>query len=404
MKLLFLSNVFPNPWQPTKGTFNLELLRALARRHEVRVVAPVSWVEEWQGRRKGGARPGAGRRAVVGGIETHYPRFYYPPKVLRSLYGEFFWYSVRPTVRRLLDESRPDAVIGYWAHPDGEAALRVARSVNVPGVVMVGGSDVLLLARQSRRRRCVAAVLRQADAVVTASRDLKEKVAAFGIDPGKIHVAYRGVATDRFIPGDRHEARRRLGIPVDRPTLLWVGRMVPVKGLDVLLQACGRLRDQGVAFRLHLVGDGPLGKVLEAETHNRGLSGAVSFVGSVPHEALPDWYQAADLTVLPSRSEGVPNVLRESAACGTPFVASRVGGIAEIAEPDRDRLVAPEDPAALAEAIAASLREASPARPAGNSPAGWDEAAEALVRILQPLVGAGGVHNPTEEAQHAACC
>jgi glycosyltransferase involved in cell wall biosynthesis len=404
MKLLFLSNVFPSPYQPTKGTFNLELLRALARRHEVRVVAPVSWVDEWQARRRGIAPLSACRQSVVGGIETHYPRFYYPPRVLRNLYGEFFWFSVRPTIRRLLDEGPPDAVLSYWAHPDGEAALRIAGSAGVPGVVMVGGSDVLVLAQRPRRRRCIGAVLRRADAVITASRDLKEKVADLGVNPGKIHVAYRGVATDRFIPGDLHEARRRLGLAADMPMLLWVGRMVPVKGLDVLLEACSRLRDDGLAFRLYLVGDGPLRKSLELETHARGLSAAVSFVGSVLHDDLPDWYRAADLTVLPSRSEGVPNVLRESAACATPFVASRVGGIVEIAEPGRDGLVAPEDPAALAEAIARSLQERPSARQVGKPPAGWDEAAEAITSILQPLVDGRTDLAPTEEVDHVPCC
>lgn len=387
MNLLFLSNVFPNPWQPTRGTFNLEMLRALARRHTVRVISPVSWVDEWQARRKGGPRLDGERRATVGGVEAYYPRFYYPPKVLRGLYGEFLWQSVRPTARRLLAQERPDIVLGYWIHPDGDVTLRIARSVGAPGVVMSGGSGVLVLARNAARRRCIQRVLSQADAVITASQDLSEKVAALGVDPGKIHLAYRGVDTDRFCPGDAGAARHRLGIPADGPVLLWVGRMVPVKGLDVLLAACSRLKDQEVAFRLYLVGDGPLRKALEAETRTRGLAATVSFAGSVLHEDLADWYRAADLTVLPSRSEGVPNVLRESAACGTPFVATRVGGIAEVAEPDRDRLVAPEDPEALAGAIAASLREGRPARAGGKLAAGWDEAAEAITRVLRPLVG-----------------
>jgi glycosyltransferase involved in cell wall biosynthesis len=405
MKILFLSNVFPNPYQPTKGTFNLELVRALSRRHGARVVSPVSWVDEWQYRGKAAAPLGGERRAVVGGVEVCYPRFYYPPRVLRSLYGKFLWHSIRPAVRRFLDEERPDVVLGYWAHPDGEVALRVASSVGAPGAVMVGGSDVLLLGRQPRRRRCIRGVLERADAVITASRDLKDQVAGFGIDPGRVHVAYRGVDPDRFFPGDRAEARRRLGLAAGDRVLLWVGRMVPVKGLDVLLAACGRLRDRGVAFRLHLVGDGPLRPALQEQARALGLSAAVAFAGSVPHDRLPDWYRAADLTVLPSRSEGVPNVLRESAACGTPFVASRVGGIAEVADPARDRLVPAEDPAALAEAVAASLREGRPSPHAGaaGSSAGWDEAAETVVRILQPLVAARTVRGPAEDALHAPC-
>ena len=142
MKLLLLTNVFPNPWQPTKGVFNLELARALARDHDVRVVAPVAWVDQW---------PGRPTEPPPATIEVHYPRFYYPPKVLRRLYGWFLWQSVRGTVRRLLRSFAPEAVIGYWAHPDGEVAVRIARMIDVPAVVMVGGSDVLMLARGGGR-------------------------------------------------------------------------------------------------------------------------------------------------------------------------------------------------------------------------------------------------------------
>src|SRR5437773_4249951 len=101
MKLLFLTNVFPNSGQPTKGVFNLELVRALAPGHEVRVIAPVAWVDEWQARQRGpGSTPG--RPDTLGGVEVHYPRFYYPPKMLRRFYGWFLWQSVRGTLQRLL--------------------------------------------------------------------------------------------------------------------------------------------------------------------------------------------------------------------------------------------------------------------------------------------------------------
>jgi glycosyltransferase involved in cell wall biosynthesis len=386
MNILFLSNVFPNPWQPTRGTFNLEMVQALARRHTVRVVSPLSWVDEWRLRRSGGPPLGPGRRATVGGVEAYYPRFYYTPRVLRGFYDTFLWYSIRPIVRRLLEEARPDVVLGYWVHPDGAVALRVARSVGATGVVMSGGSDVLVLARVPSRRRHIQRVLAEADAVLTASQNLSAKVAALDIDPTKIHVVSRGVDTGRFCPGDRREARRRLGLAADGPVLLWVGRMAPVKGLDVLLAACGGLRDRGLAFRLQLVGDGPLRRPLEAEARARGLSAVVSFVGLVPHDDLPDWYRAADLTVLPSYSEGVPNVLRESLACGTPFVASRVGGIPELAEGTACRLVAPGDPAALTEALAEVLTWPGPAEPVVSRSAGWDESAEALLAVLRPLL------------------
>jgi glycosyltransferase involved in cell wall biosynthesis len=183
------------------------------------------------------------------------------------------------------------------------------------------------------------------------------------------------------------EARRRLDVPSNIPALLWVGRMVPVKGLEVLIGACQRLRAGGQSFHLYLVGDGRLRESLQAEVAARGLGAVVTFVGNVTQADLGDWYRAADVTVLPSHSEGIPNVLRESLACGTPFVASRVGGIPEIADEASCTLVPPGDTAALADAlrVAISRRGAGLGRAAIRQ-GGWAESAESLTQVMRSLV------------------
>jgi glycosyltransferase involved in cell wall biosynthesis len=212
-----------------------------------------------------------------------------------------------------------------------------------------------------------------------------------GVPAGKIHVVARGVDTSRFAPGDQCAARRRLNIPCDVTAIVWVGRMVPVKGLDVLVEACDRLRAGEPRFHVYLVGDGYLRESLQADVAARGMADCVTFVGNVAHADLGDWYRAADFTVLPSRSEGIPNVLRESLACGTPFVASRVGGISEIAEEGSCTLVPPGDAAALAEALReAALRRPTPGGPGGVRvrQGGWAESAESLAGVLRPLVTA----------------
>jgi glycosyltransferase involved in cell wall biosynthesis len=107
--------------------------------------------------------------------------------------------------------------------------------------------------------------------------------------------------------------------------------------------------------RVYLVGAGSEMERVRRLAGQQGLGEVVRFAGPVPHDQLVQWYRAADLTVLASHSEGVPNVLLESIACGTPFVATRVGSIPEIADPTIDRLVPPGDPAALSGAMAATL-------------------------------------------------
>jgi glycosyltransferase involved in cell wall biosynthesis len=384
MKLLLVTNNFPNRWQPTKGIFNLSLARALARRDEVRVIAPILWGEELSARLRG--HDAHVLRNDTEGLEVAYPRFWYPPGVLHGKHDSFYWHSIRSTVRRVLARFQPDAVLSYWVHPDGAVANRIARLAGVPSGIIVGGSDVLVVPRRPRRRAGIVQTMEGADAILTVSQHLCNRVVSLGIDPGKVQVWRQGVDRDSFFPGDRVEARRRLGLPISGNLLLWVGRLVPVKGLDVLVRAARELRDRSVGYHLYLVGGGPLRAALEADVMQSGLAGQITFLGSKPPDQLPDWYRAADVTVLPSRSEGLPNVLRESLACGTRFVASDVGGVAEIARPDEDRLVPPDDPAALAEALVVAIEDGSNAVSHSFAPTSWEESAEHLVRIFLPLV------------------
>jgi glycosyltransferase involved in cell wall biosynthesis len=389
MRLLLITNVFPSPLHPTKGVFNLQLVRALRRANEIRVICPIAWTDEMMGR-SGRRRIPPERFHTADGTRVLFPRYYFPPKVFRRHYGSFMWYSVRGIVRDQLVGFRPDVILGYWAHPDGEVAVRAARLANVPALVMVGGSDVLLMTGNGARRQCVLNVLRAADRVVPVSNSLKEKLVEFGIESGKVRVVERGVDTSLFHPGDRDEARRKLGLKAFSPVLVWVGRMVPVKGLDVLLAACGVLRRQGLDFHLCLIGDGPLRGALARQADAEGIADAVRFIGAVPPDDLPDWYRAANVVVLPSRSEGVPNVLREAIACGIPYVASRVGGIPDLSSARCNRLVPPEDSRALADALAASFNaDANKRNPVpGQTGASGDWAASAatLSGVLRELV------------------
>jgi glycosyltransferase involved in cell wall biosynthesis len=384
MNVLLITNEFPSPYEPGKAVFNLAMARALARRHEVRVVSPISWTEAWSARRGGTKRLNARHCEMVDGIEVHYPRYYYPPRILRSQYGWFFWKSIRATIRELRKQHAVDVVLGYWAHPDGEAAVRAAREIGVPSVVTAAGSDVLVVTEDPRRRRRVASVLQGADAVVTVSKHLKEQIIKLGVDASKVHIWRRGVDCC-FTPGNRAESRELLGIPPGPPMLLWVGRMVPVKGLDVLMEACQKVCHRGLAIGVYLVGDGPLRRVLEADRDARGLRDTVHFVGSCKHDSLPHWYHAADFAILTSCSEGMPNVLCESLACGTPFISTDIGGVAELAAGHPDWLVKPGSAEALADAIERGVTIGL-SRPTQSQTIRWPESADALDRIFERLM------------------
>jgi len=348
-------------------------------------VAPVAWTRVLAARWRG-VRASAAVLKESGGPPPLHPTYYYPPGILRSAYGWFLWQSVRPCVARVLETFRPEAVLSYWAHPDGEAGLLAARKAGVPVGLIVGGTDVLLLTRDPARRRAITRVLQGVDAVFPVGSGLRAKALELGVPAGRVHELQQGVDPERFSPGDPVAARKRLGAEAGVPLLLFAGNLVPIKGLDILIRAAGLLRERGVGFQLWLVGEGPEGEALRTQAAEHGLSNRIRFLGAQAHDRMPDLFRSADLTVLASHSEGIPNVLRESLACGTPFVATRVGGIADIATPDC-ALVSPGDPAALAQAIADRL--ARPMVRRAVAPYTWNDTAATIRSVLEGLLRAG---------------
>jgi glycosyltransferase involved in cell wall biosynthesis len=278
-------------------------------------------------------------------------------------------------------------VLGCWAYPDGWAAVRLAREAGLPVAIKVQGSDVLL-ARGVRRRRTIDA-LKSADAVIGVSRNLAERVEAMGVASERIHTIYNGVDADLFHPSAKGPARERLRVTSGEPLILFVGNLLPVKGLDVLVQALALLGGAGVKFQCAIVGQGPLKAPIQKRLQALGLGARVRFVGACSMAQLPQWYHAADLLVLPSRSEGVPNVLLEARACGTPFVASNVGGIPEIS--DASSLVPPGD----APALARRMQEFLTGRGVGASQPlpsrGWADSARDLGAVLRGILSASAV-------------
>jgi teichuronic acid biosynthesis glycosyltransferase TuaC len=407
MRILFFSSIFPQPGKPTRGIYCWRLCQALAERCKVKVIAPWPWLDRMRHHGPIGMPSGLGE-SNAHDLDVVYPCYYYPPGVLRNAYAWFMARSVRRTIHRALAEFRPDCLLSYWVHPDGAVAVQAAHSIGVPAAVIAGGSDILLLSRLKSRRRSIVTALQAADAVITVGADLRNKIIDLGLPSEKIHVVHQGVDTNLFFPGDAKKARAKLGFAPDGKLLLWVGNLLPVKGIDILLEACSLLRDGGEQFHLNLVGDGPLRKELEHECHSRGLSELVKFVGTRLPQELGDWYRAADVTVLPSRSEGFPNVLRESLACGTPFVASRVGSIPELAATSPEsRLVMPDNPAVLAEAIRDVLNAPRADSYVHAGLASWDESAANMLRILKALVAqrhsGGGIEFAAEKAKTLLC-
>jgi D-inositol-3-phosphate glycosyltransferase len=205
-----------------------------------------------------------------------------------------------------------------------------------------------------RRAAAEARVMGCSDAVLAScSVEAQQIVALYGTDAERIEIVAPGVDHAFFSPGHRPQARRALGLPEGGPVLLFVGRIQPLKGLDVAVRALARLHHRDAVL---VVVGGPSGPHGEAEidrvralADDLGVAGRVRWVAPQPHELLSTWYRAADVCLVPSRSESFGLVALEAAACGTPVVAAAVGGLRTLGEHGQTGfLVEGRDPEAFA--------------------------------------------------------
>jgi len=229
-------------------------------------------------------------------------------------------------------------------------------------------------AEPAARAAAEAQVIGCCDAICASNPvEAEQLVEFYGADPERIELVPPGVDHAFFSPGDRAGARKALGLD-ERPTMLFVGRIQPLKGLTVAVEALGRL-ERGDA-RLVVVG-GPSGPDGDREMERVekliaewGLADRVTFIDPQPHHALSTLYRAADVVVVPSRSESFGLVALEAAACGVPVVATAVGGLRTLV---RDGvtgfLVEGRDPQALAARVDMLIAEPELAERMGTAAA-----------------------------------
>jgi D-inositol-3-phosphate glycosyltransferase len=211
------------------------------------------------------------------------------------------------------------------------------------------------------RAEAEAAIIRCSDTVLAScSVEATQISDLYGADPSRIRIVAPGVDHAFFGPGERRQARRALGLSGEGPLLLFVGRIQPLKGVAVAVRALSALTPDHPDARLVVVGgpSGPQGGVEVARTEalvdELGLGDRVVFVPPQPHELLSTYYRASDVCLVPSRSESFGLVALEAAACGTPVVASDVGGLRSLVDHGRTGYLV-EEP--TPEAFAAWVRQ-----------------------------------------------
>ncbi|MGH9939687.1 MAG: glycosyltransferase family 4 protein [Blastocatellia bacterium] len=362
MNILVFTSLWPSAEQPNFGIFVKHRIAAMSWLDgvSVRVVAPAPyfpkkvplrnfWPGHWQ---KTALIPD---RETVAGIETFHPRYLLTPKIGMSFYGRWMAGGAEAVVRRLHAEQRIDLIDAHYVYPDGYAAALLAGRLNIPVVITARGTDINLFSRMPLIRPLIRGALARADGVIAVSEALKRRMVELGVEADKIAVIRNGVDREVFYPRNRIEMRRKLGLDSESRIIITAGALVPLKGIDRLIDAMTSMRDANA--KLYVIGEGPRRSALELRIARRGLTDRVFLTGRRSQSELAEWYSAADLFCLASHREGCPNVVIEAMACGSPVVAADVGGIAElISKPDYGRVLPAPTADKFAEAITEALR------------------------------------------------
>jgi glycosyltransferase involved in cell wall biosynthesis len=404
--------------------FNRQLVTALGRQADVRVIAPVLWAP-W--------RRMPPKQEMLDNVPLLHPRVFYTPGLWVRHHWRMYRKSVRSVFGRSVKDFAPDHVIVSYAYPDGVAMGPLCRDLGVPYSIRIHGSDFRLRAFQPGFRDLVLETLRETPLVLAHGKALKADMAAEGIDESTIVSFINGVDSALFKFRTKqdalHELEARDALPSqfqisnfefhERKLALFVGNLVPVKGPDILLSAFAelvnryslmvnggnperksdgnstdhRIDESTNQSLLLLLGDGPFRKQLQRQARNLGMAEHVRFLGQRSHDEIALWMNAADCLCLPSRSEGVPNVVLEALTSGLPVVAAGVGEVPRLlADENGGRVIPGEERSEFPPSP--RLRRASSVQSSGN-----ERRARRFAGAIRELTG-GSIDRPALAERH----
>lgn len=290
----------------------------------------------------------------------------------------------------------------YWL--SGVAAMQLAAQWDIPHITMFHTlARLKQLAHPDEpepplRLHMEQRIIQRADGIITATTEERAQLMRLcGALPSQLHVIPCGVDLRLFTPRDKRQARASLGLDLDRPVLLFAGRLDPFKGADVLLRAAAMMEEDAeiVLIGGSLQQDHDLEQLRQLAADLQ-IDQRVRFLGAQPQEIMPTMYSAADVTVVPSYHESFGLVAVESLACGTPVVATRAGGLATIVRHDETGYLVPRCPGFFAERLDALLRDRDTLRHMSEAARpsvlqyNWANVAAQVHDVYEKLIGAWG--------------
>ncbi|VAV92222.1 hypothetical protein MNBD_ALPHA02-889 [hydrothermal vent metagenome] len=347
MQILTFTSLYPNIMEPRHGIFAKNRMDYFDRIEGTsrKVIAPVQYMpllglDPRSRYHKYNRIP---ERERQGDVAVYHPRYITIPGTSLINVANAMAKSARRVVKKIYaEEDIFDLIDGHYLYPDGVAAHRLAREYNKPLVLTALGSDVNFWLEQPQHKDSILAAINYASKVTCVSQSLKDRLIDHGISEDKLAVLLNGIDQSVFNTGVRPDGPNSY--------LLTIGNLIPLKGHEFILRSLKDFPEE----RLVIIGSGELENNLKTLAARLEISHRVTFLPNIPQKDLAPYYAGAKVTILMSSMEGMPNVILESLASGTPVIATNVGGIPEVVTEDNGILL----PARDTDALTAALKDA----------------------------------------------
>ena len=355
LNVVCISHMYPSASRPTNGGFIHAHVKALQAAHiNVHVLCPVPWVPPGLARFRKQWRAYADAAvdtAALDGVPVTRVPYFTPPHPLHFIGAWTMAGALQREWAHQLADCNCDLIHAHTITPDGYAAGRIGKKLGLPVICSARGSEIHTTPNESKvLRRLTRRALANADGLIAVSSALADTMWALAPHRVRPEVIYNGVADCFHPPTDKAAAKAALHLPPTTWVVLFVGRCELDKGTAELINAFAQLNARDA--RLVIVGDGGARHQLAALALAGGISDRVLFAGEVPHGNITRFLHAADVFVLPTYAEGMPNALLEAMATGLPCIATKVGGIPEaITDHWNGILVSPKRAAEITHAL-----------------------------------------------------
>jgi teichuronic acid biosynthesis glycosyltransferase TuaC len=357
IKVLILSSLYPNRINSNLGIFIHNQVRHLRDAGcSVKVISPIPFAPKglwfnpkWKSY---GEIPD---HELIDGIDVFYPRYVQAPGAWFHGISCYTMYAgIAKIMRSAIKEFKPDILHAHRATPEGFAGLLIKNRYKIPLVCSLRGSDINVFPYRDKLTMALTKKVISNVQLISVSNTLRTVTESISVPSIPIRVVYNGCATDDF-SSDRNVRKIRrgaLGIADTDKVLIFVGNLIKTKGVFELLEAFISLSASRRDLYLIMVGKGAEQKKIRNIIESASLENRIILTGKVPHNEISSWLNAADLFVLPTYYEGLPNALLEAMSCGLPVIATRVGGIPEVIEDGRNGvLIEKQNTNALSRAI-----------------------------------------------------